>query len=148
MKSITSIKKAELTDTWYVVDVSGQKIGRASSIVAQILLGKLNPKTRSYLNPRVKVIVINASKLDIPTKRGETTFFQRYSGFPGGLKFESLSDVMKKDPSKALYITIKGMLPKNKRGNAIFSNLVISNDEIHNHSAQQPSKLDINKLVI
>lgn len=146
MASILSVKQSEILKSFYLVDVSNLKIGRASTYIAQLLLGKLNPKVRPNLDPMVFVLVTNASKLDIPEKRMITTFFQRYSGYPGGLKHESLKDVMKKNPSKALALVVKGMLPKTKKGRKIFPRLKINNFDVSDDMKKKYVCIDISKI--
>lgn len=141
----TSVKKSQLNEKWYVVDVTGIRIGRAASQIAELLLGKGNPLVKNYLDPKVKVIVINADKVDFTAKRGLTKFYKTYSGFPGGLKSISLEELSKKHPTKPVSNAIKGMLPKNKRGNLIFSkNLFIYAGNSHMHEAQKPELVKIN----
>lgn len=146
MKSVLQVSQEQIKDQWYLVDVSNFKLGRAATFVAQILLGKLNPLVRPNLDPRVHVVVINTSRLDIPYKRAVTTFFSRYSGYPGGLKFVNLDELMKKDISKAFSMVVKGMLPKNKRGKSLHSRLHAYDNESHPHSGQNPVLLDIKNL--
>jgi len=146
MKNILQVSQNQIIHQWYLVDVSNFRLGRAATLVAQILLGKLNPLVRPNLDPRVHVVVINVSKLDIPYKRAVTTFFSSYSGYPGGLKFESLDNLMKKDISKAFSIVVKGMLPKNKRGKSLHERLHVYNNESHPHAGQNPVLVDIRNL--
>jgi large subunit ribosomal protein L13 len=147
--SISSIKQSEIEEKWYLVDVEGRRMGTTASLIAELLLGKTNPKVKAYHNPNVKVVVINTDKISFTQKRGFSTFFKRYSGYPGGLKYISLEEQMKKDSRKVMGTVIKGMLPKNKRGNKIFSeNLKIYASENHPHEAQKPEKIDLAKLKI
>jgi large subunit ribosomal protein L13 len=146
MKSILQVSQQQIKDQWYLVDVSDFRLGRAATFVAQILLGKLNPLVRPNLDPKTHVIVINVSKLNIPYKRAVTTFFSRYSGYPGGLKFVSLDELIKKDVSKAFEIVVKGMLPKNKRGKSLYSRLHVYNNESHPHAGQNPILVDIKNI--
>ncbi|MCS7317430.1 MAG: 50S ribosomal protein L13 [Candidatus Dojkabacteria bacterium] len=146
-KNILSISQNEIQESKYLIDVSGYKIGRCATYIAQILLGKLNPRVRSNLDPMVKVFVINASQLDVTQKRKETTFFSRYSGYPGGLKFENLGELMESNPAKALILVVKGMLPKTKIGRKVISRLYVYNHGIDNNYEQNVLiKLDLSNL--
>lgn len=142
----TSVKKNQIVEKWYTIDVNGVRIGKAASRVAELLLGKNNPLIKAYLDPQVKVVVVNAEKVDFTPKRGMTKFYRTYSGYPGGLKVISLEEQFKKDPVKPIEHAIKGMLPKNKRGKAIFTkNLFIYSGETHPHDAQKPEAVKITK---
>lgn len=146
MKSLTSIKKSLIEEKWYLVDADNLKPGRLASVVAQLLQGKLNPLVRKYHNPKVKVVVVNTDKLDISPKKGVTEFFRSYSGFPGGLKFTNLEDLMKKDSTKVVRIMVEGMMPKTKMSNAIAVNLKLFKSNTHTHEAQKPEVLDLKTL--
>ncbi len=148
MKSLTSVKQSEIAEKWYLIDAEGARIGRLATIAAELLQGKTNPLTKKYLKPMVKVVVVNAKKIDFTAKKGMTKFYKRYSGFPGGLKFISLEDTMKLHPERPLENAIKGMLPKTKMGNDIFSNLNIYSDDVHPHQAQTLEKIDIRNFKI
>ncbi|MCA9386806.1 50S ribosomal protein L13 [Candidatus Dojkabacteria bacterium] len=138
-----TISQNEIQEKWYVVDAAGQRIGRVASITSELLLGKNDPKVRSNLDPKSKVIVINADKIDFTPKRGFSKFYKSYSGFPGGLTFISLEEKFEKNKTFPLENAIKGMLPKNKRGSMIFTNLKVYEGSEHPHTAQQPITIDL-----
>jgi len=146
MKNIASVKQSEIEEKWYLVDARGQRIGRLASIVAELLQGKNNPLVRSYHIPMVKVVVINATKLDFTEKRGITKFYKSYSGFPGGLRFINLKDLSKEIPERPIENAIKGMLPRTKRGDEMMANLKIYSTETHPHVAQNPEVVDIKSI--
>jgi large subunit ribosomal protein L13 len=139
----TVIKQGQIEEKWYLIDAEGQRIGRIATAAAQLLLGKKSTLVRANLDPKIKVVVINSGKIDFTVKRGFSKFYKNYSGFPGGLKFVSLEAQMKKNPSFVIEHAVKGMLPKNKRGDAIFSNLKVFVDSAHKHEAQKPEVLDL-----
>ena len=146
MRSTTSIKQSDIKEKWYLVDVKDKRIGRVATVVSQLLRGRNNPLVRPYHNPKVKIIIINAGSIDFTEKKGLTKFYKNYSGFPGGLKFVNLEDTFKKFPERPLQIAIKGMLPKTKKGDEIFSNLYIYPGQDHKHEAQRPELIDIEDI--
>ncbi len=143
-----TIKQSEIMEKWYVLDASDQRIGKIASITAELLLGKNNPLVRANLDPKTKVVVINAAKIDFTAKRGFSKFYKNYSGFPGGLKFESLDEKFEKNKTYPIENAVKGMLPKNKRGRAIMTNLKVYEGSEHPHEAQKPELIDLNTYKI
>ncbi|SRR5260221_7971618 len=135
MKSITSVKQSDITEKWYLVDASNQRIGTLASKVAEILQGKNNPLMRNYHKPMNKVVIVNAGKIDFTYKRGITKFYKNYSGYPGGLKFTNLEETFKKHPERPLEIAIKGMLPRTKMGDVMLGNLRVYADDKHAHTS-------------
>ncbi|MBE0573487.1 50S ribosomal protein L13 [Candidatus Dojkabacteria bacterium] len=148
MKSVTQIKQSDIKEKWYLVDASGMRIGNLASKVAEVLQGKNNPLVRRYHKPLNKVVVINAKNIDFTFKRGMSKFYKNYSGFPGGLKFTNLEETFTKHPERPIEIAVKGMLPKNKRGDDMFNNLKVYADENHPHTPQEIEKLDIRNIRI
>lgn len=145
MKTPT-VSQKEINEQWYLIDAAGHRVGRVASIAAELLLGKNDPLVKDYLKPRKHVVVINSAKLDHTPKRAMTKFFKRYSGYPGGLTVEDLETRFKKNPNFVIEHAIKGMLPKNSRGRAIYSNLRVYAGEEHEHEAQKPEKVDITQI--
>ncbi len=143
MKSITSVKQSDILEKWYLIDARGARIGKLASITAQLLLGKNDVLKRDYHEPKTKVVIINADKLDITEKRGMTKFYKSYSGFPGGLRYASLKDLSVKHPEKPIESAIKGMLPRTKRGKDMMANVRIYTGEEHKHQAQELEKIDL-----
>ncbi len=139
MESIAKIKQSQLSLNWYVVDASGRRIGHVASLVANLLQQKNDTLYRKNLIPTAKVIIINSDLLDIPRKKSISKFYKSYSGYPGGLRFVSLEDLMKKDSRRVLYHAIKGMIPKNKRGSDMMRNLYIYKQSKHEHEANKPA---------
>jgi large subunit ribosomal protein L13 len=139
-------KAADIEEKWYQVDAAGKRIGLIASKIAEMLLDKSNPMIRDYLTPKVKVIVLNAAKVDVTEKKKISKLYTRYSGFPGGLKIHTLGEVLAAHPERVLESAVKRMLPKNRRGKAIYSNLYVYADSTHKHEAQQPQVIDIDTL--
>lgn len=131
-----------------MVDATGMRIGNLASKVAELLQGKTNPFVRRYHKPLTKVIVINAKDIDFTFKRGMSKFYKNYSGFPGGLKFTSLDDTFGKNPERPIEIAIKGMLPRNKRGEDMFNNLKVYPGAEHPHTPEEIKQVDIRNIRI
>jgi large subunit ribosomal protein L13 len=98
------INQDSIQEQWYIIDATGKRIGQISTKVAELLLGKNNPKVKSHVLPQNKVIVINAEKVDFTPKRGYTKFYDRFSGYPSGRKFETLENLIKRRPTELLLV--------------------------------------------
>ncbi len=128
---------------WFVVDASGQTLGRLATKAASVLSGKLNPKYVPYIDMGDHVVVINAEKIRVTGLKAETKVYRRYTGFPGGLREESFARLMERKPEKIVEEAIKGMLPKTKLGRAMGSKLKVYRGEQHPHGAQAPQPLSV-----
>lgn len=136
-------KSSELKQKWYVVDAKGKVLGRLAVEVAKILYGKHKPIFRRDLNTGDGVIVINAAKIRVTGKKLAEKTYKRFSGYPDGLKVETLETVLKKKPKYVIIHAVKGMLPKNKVGKAAIMKLKVYEGAEHPHSAQKPEPLKI-----
>jgi len=139
----TYFPKGEIARKWFVVDASGQTLGRLASRVARILAGKDNPQYTPFLDTGDHVIVINAEKVRLTGLKAQSKLYRRYTGFPGGLREESFTRLLSRKPEKILEEAIKGMLPKTKMGRAMGSKLKVYRGDKHPHQAQQPVELKI-----
>lgn len=148
MKTTSSISQDLIQEKWYLVDAKGRRIGVLASKVSELLQAKNDPKIRRYHDPKVKVVVINASKVDVTPKKGMTKFYSSYSGYPGGLRYRNLAELLKQDSVKPIQLAVKGMLPRTKMGRHMLANLKIYSGETHPHEAQKPEVIDITKLKI
>ena len=142
MKTI-SLKKSEISKEWWVVDAEDQILGRFASKIAQIIRGKHKPNFTPHMDMGDFVIVLNAEKIKVTgNKERDKTYF-RHTGYPGGVKETSLSLLRRKNPEKILMNAVKGMLPHNRLGRNILSNLKIYKGGNHPHEAQTPKELNI-----
>lgn len=149
MQNTRTIKKADQTESWYLIDATGVRLGRLAVAVAQLLNGKHLTDTRAYLVPKVKVVIINAEKVDVHPTKVTGKVYTRYSGYPGGLTKETLGELKDRSPLKVVEHAIWGMLPKNKRGKKIYgSNLYIYPGAEHKHTAQKFNDIDIRNTKI
>lgn len=136
------VKGNDITHEWFIVDAGGMTLGRVATRVAAVLQGKHKPTFTPGMDLGDHVIVINADKIVVSGKRMDQKFYYRHSGYPGGLKKESLRQMMgSARPERVLTIAIKGMLPHNRYGRALFKKLKVYAGTEHPHTAQMPKPL-------
>jgi large subunit ribosomal protein L13 len=131
-------KAGEIARKWYVVDASGQALGRLASRVARILMGKENPKYTPFLDTGDHVIVINAGKVKITGMKSGQKAYHHYTGYPGGLRTEEFKKRLVRKPELIVEDAVKRMLPKTKLGTHMFSKLKVYKGDKHPHAAQKP----------
>ena len=131
---------------WFVVDAENQTVGRLSSQVAKVLRGKHKTCFTPHADCGDNVIVINAEKVSFSGTKLENKEYVRYSGYPGGQKFTSAQEMLEKHPERLIEKAIKGMLPKNTLGRALYRNLKVYTGSEHNHDAQKPEVLNLDTL--
>ena len=128
---------------WLIADAEGKTLGRFSSEIAKVLRGKNKPNFTPHVDCGDNVIVINAEKIVLNGNKMETKEYQNFSGYPGGRKVTLAKDLLAKKPQDLIERAVKGMLPKNRLGRKIFTNLHVYAGSEHPHEAQKPEKLDI-----
>ena len=128
---------------WLLVDARNKTLGRIATRIAKILQGKTKPTYSPNFLCGDYVVVINARYIKVTGKKLEEKIYDRYSGYPGGRKEITLKELMKKNPSKALYLAVKGMLPKNKLRKRMLRALKIYPEDKHPHLAQKPEKIEV-----
>ncbi len=138
-----SAKAQEIERKWYVVDAQGKTLGRLAAQVASILRGKHKPIYTPHVDCGDFVIVINAEKIRTTGRKLDQKYYYRHSGYPGGLKQVSLRNQLNKFPERVIEAAVKGMLPKNKLGRAMFKKLKVYAGSKHPHAAQNPEPLDL-----
>lgn len=133
----------ELTAKWYLVDAKDQRLGKVATRVAQLLMGKHDPSYVPHLDNGGRVVVINVSALDIHPRKVEGKLYWRHSGYPGGIRSQTLGEVMDSKPTEAVRQAVRGMLPKNRLGAASLNKLYIYAGEEYDQMAQQPEKVEL-----
>ena len=136
-----SVKKEDLNRQWYVVDADGEVLGRLCTRIATVLRGKHHPEYTPHVDTGDYVIVVNAGKVRFTGNKENVKIYQNYSGYPGGLKELTASEIRARKPERLIEIAVKGMLPKNKLGNAMIKKLFVYAGPEHLHTAQQPIPL-------
>jgi large subunit ribosomal protein L13 len=135
------VKADEIKEQWYVVDAAGQTLGRVATRVAAALKGKHRTVYTPGTDLGDHVVIVNAEKIVVTGKRLDEKFYYRVSGYPGGIKSESLRRMLDKHPERALTIAVKGMLPHNRHGRALLKKLKVYAGPEHPHTAQRPEPL-------
>jgi large subunit ribosomal protein L13 len=135
-------KEFEVEKKWYLVDASGKTLGRLAAEVAKILRGKNKPIFTTFVDTGDFVVIINAEKINIASKRYEQKTYFHYSGYPGGAKVRSYKDLIHTNPAFIIEHAVKGMLPHNRLGRRIFKKLNIYTGENHPHTAQKPELIN------
>jgi len=142
MNRTYSPKLAEIEHQWFVVDATGVPLGRLSSLVARLLMGKHKPMWAPHIDTGDFVIVINAEKSVLTGRKEEQKVYYHHSGYPGGMKSETAADRRRRRPSKMVEEAVWGMLPKGPLGRKQLKKLKVYAGPEHPHQAQQPVALD------
>jgi large subunit ribosomal protein L13 len=136
-------KKGELAKRWYVVDAADKVLGRISTEVASILMGKHRPEYTPHTDVGDFVIVVNAAKIRLTGRKAERKSHQRFSGYPGGRRVVPLAEVLRKRPEHVVGESVRRMLPKTKLGRQMIKKLKVYAGPDHPHQAQQPETLEL-----
>lgn len=138
-----SAKPAEVTRDWYLVDAADKTLGRLASEIAKRLKGKHKPIYTPHVDTGDCIVVINAEKVRITGNKLNNKMYYRYTGYVGNLKSINLSEMLEKHPERVIENAVKGMLPKNPLGRAMFRKLKVYAGSEHKHAAQQPQVLEL-----
>ncbi len=130
------VKAGEITREWHVIDADGKVLGHVAAEAAHLLMGKHKPIFCRHLDTGDGVIIVNAGKVNFSGKKGTDKFYYRHSGYPGGFRKASLNEMMVKKPIFPLEHAIRGMLPRNKLGAAMFTKLRVYAGAEHPHLGQ------------
>ncbi len=140
--STRSVKKSEVDRQWFVIDGDGEIVGRMATQIATILRGKHRPSYTPHVDTGDNIIVINADKVRFTGLKEAQKEYQRYSGYPGGQKSRTAAEMRAKKPEAIIEKAVRGMLPKNKLGRAMFKKLYVYAGPDHPHAAQKPETLN------
>jgi len=136
-------KPEDIERSWYVVDASGQTLGRLASEVAQVIRGKHKPIYSPSIDVGDYVIVVNAEKIHVTGWKLDQKMYYRHSGYPGGIKEMTLGRMLEEHPTRVIELAVKGMLPKNKLGRKMIKKLKVYAGSEHPHQAQQPEAMEL-----
>ena len=128
---------------WVVVDAEGKTLGRFCSEVAKVLRGKNKTSFTPHVDCGDNVIVLNAEKITMTGNKLNVKEYQNFSGYPGGRRVEIAKDLLARKPKDLIERGVRGMLPKNRLGRKLFTNMHVFVGSEHTHEAQKPTKLDI-----
>lgn len=141
-----SANKATVTKEWVVVDAEGLVLGRMASKVAKILRGKNKASFTPHVDCGDYVVVINAEKVVLSGDKMTDKIYIRHTGYPGGQRKQTPTDILAKYPERLVEKAVKGMLPKNKLGRKLFTNLHVVIGAEHKFEAQKPKVVDLNTI--
>ena len=128
---------------WYVVDAENKTLGRIATEIAHRLRGKHKPEFTPHVDTGDYIVVINAEKVAVTGNKATDKMYHSHTGFPGGIKSISFDKLIQKKPEMVIEKAVKGMLPKNPLGRAMYRKLKVYAGSEHKHTAQQPQVLDI-----
>ncbi|WP_298341448.1 50S ribosomal protein L13 [uncultured Algibacter sp.] len=141
-----SANKATVNKEWVLVDAEGQALGRLASKVAKLLRGKHKPNFTPHVDCGDNVIIINAEKITLSGNKWTDKSYIRHTGYPGGQRSLTATELYGKDPARVVEKSVKGMLPKNKLGADLFRNLTVVVGTEHKHDAQKPKAINLNEF--
>lgn len=138
-----SAKPAEVHRDWYVVDASGKTLGRLASEIARRLRGKHKAEYTPHVDTGDYIVVVNADKVHVSGRKETDKHYHRFTGYVGNLKSEPLARLRERAPERIIENAVRGMLPRNPLGRAMFRKLKVYRGPGHQHQAQQPQSLEI-----
>ena len=136
-------KPETVVQDWYLVDATDKVLGRLATEIATRLRGKHKPEYTPHVDTGDHIVVVNAAKIRVTGDKINQKKYYRHSGYPGGIKETVLSDELDNNPERVIERAVKGMLPKNSLGRAMFRKLRVYAGPDHTHQAQQPQALEI-----
>ncbi len=138
-----SAKPAEVQRDWYIVDAEGKTLGRLAAEIARRLRGKHKPEYTPHVDTGDYIVVVNAEKVRVTGRKATDKVYYHHTGYVGNLKSITFEKLIAKAPERVIELAVKGMLPKNPLGRAMFKKLKVYAGTEHKHAAQQPKPLDI-----
>jgi large subunit ribosomal protein L13 len=138
-----SAKPADVQHDWFVVDAAGKTLGRLAAEIATRLRGKHKPEYTPHVDTGDYIVVVNAEKVHVTGKKATDKIYYHHTEFPGGIKDISFEKLIAKAPERAIEIAVRGMLPHNPLGRAMYRKLKVYAGAQHPHAAQQPQTLNI-----
>ncbi|MEX0772136.1 MAG: 50S ribosomal protein L13 [Balneolales bacterium] len=138
-----SARPKDINKKWVLIDAEGQPLGRLSSVVANILRGKNKPEFTPHMDTGDNVVIINAEKVALSGKKMQDKEYFRHTGYPGGVKTTTPEEMLEKHPTRLVEKAVKGMVPRNKLGRKLLTNLKVYAGPVHNQTAQRPEKIEL-----
>jgi|TARA_B100000678_G_scaffold100335_1_gene83751 large subunit ribosomal protein L13 len=136
-------KPETVVQDWYLVDATDKVLGRLATQIATRLRGKHKPEYTPHVDTGDHIVIVNAAKIRVTGDKINQKKYYRHTGYPGGIKETVLSDELENNPERVIERAVKGMLPKNSLGRAMFRKLRVYAGPDHSHQAQQPKALEI-----
>lgn len=141
-----SANKQSVDKKWVIIDATDAVLGRLASNTAKILRGKNKPSFTPHVDCGDNVIIINADKIKLSGSKWDDKTYIRHTGYPGGQRVRTAKEMLVKFPERLVTYAVKGMLPKNRLGSQLLTNLRVYVGEDYKEVAQQPEKIDLNKI--
>lgn len=139
----TYIQANNITNSWYLIDAKGQRLGRITTNIAKLLKGKNEIDYSTNKNHHNYVIVINSKDVIVTGDKSNQKLYKRHSGKPGSMKVETFHELQKRIPNRIIEKALKGMLPKGRLGRKLFTQIKIYENDKHKHNAQQPQLIKL-----
>lgn len=136
-------RKSDIERKWYTVDLEGQTLGRAASQIASLLIGKGKVDRVPNMDCGDHVIVLNSDLIEVTGKKMSDKIYYTHSNYPGGLKSETLAQLMERDSTKVIWNAVYNMLPQSKLKDTMIKRLYVYKDSEHKHEAQKPEKFEL-----
>ena len=137
------VTPSDVEREWFVVDATGETLGRLASKIAPILRGKHKPIFTPRMDVGDYVIVVNAEKVAVTGRKRQEKMYYHHTQYPGGFRAMTLEEMLDKHPTRVVKYAVRGMLPKNRLGEAILKKLKVYAGDSHPHQAQQPQPLEL-----
>ena len=138
-----SAKPESVERDWYIVDAENKTLGRLSTEIARRLRGKHKPEYTPHVDTGDYIVVINAEKVRVTGNKATDKMYHHHTGYPGGLKSISFDKLIERAPERVIETAVKGMLPKNPLGRAMYKKMKVYAGTEHPHTAQQPKTLEV-----
>ncbi len=138
-----SAKAEEVRRDWFLIDADGKTLGRLATEVASRLRGKHKPIYTPHVDTGDYIVIINAEKIKVTGNKAKNKVYYKHTGYIGNLKSITFEKLIKKTPERVIEMAVKGMLPKNKLGSAMYKKMKVYAGPEHNHQAQQPQLLEL-----
>lgn len=138
-----SAKPSEVRREWLVIDATDKVLGRLASDIARYLRGKHKPEYTPHVDTGDHIVVVNAEKVRVTGRKTTDKLYYRHTGYPGGIKSQSFAELRDSYPERIIETAVKGMLPRNPLGRAMFEKLHVYAGPEHKHQAQQPKPLEL-----
>ena len=133
-------KKDDIEQKWWLINAEGRILGRMATEVADLIRGKRKPQFTSHLDTGDFVVIVNAEKIKVSGRKLDQKKYYSHSGYPGGIKEETLKDLLERKPEEVIKKAVWGMIPKGKLGRALYKKLKVYRGPTHPHEAQNPQE--------
>lgn len=135
-------KKTDIIQNWYIISAKGKVLGRFASFISKFLIGKHKEQYTPHIDIGDYIIIIHAEKIIVTGNKFKKKLYYKHTGYPGGIKFSSFEEIIKKNPTYIIKKAVKGMLPKGSLGRTMYKKMKVYVGNYHKHAAQKPKILN------